>query len=123
MKREPAVLLAEDEALIAMDLSVRLKNAGCGRVRIVATGEEALAWAGRERFDVIIMDNHLAGSMDGVETAARLRAEGAVPFVFITGYPKEEICGERTPSLAPFICLEKPVDFNQLLAAIEALLS
>jgi len=74
MKREPAVLLAEDEALIAMDLSARLKNAGCGRVQVVATGEEALAWAGRERFDVIIMDNHLAGSMDGVETAARLRA-------------------------------------------------
>ncbi len=41
------------------------------------------------------------------------RAEGAVLFVFITGYPKEEHMASAF--LAPFICLEKkPADFNQL---------
>ncbi len=119
MKSDLAILLVEDEAIIAMDLRNRLLRAGCGRCRVVSTGEAAVAWAENEPYDLIVMDNHLAGPMDGIEAAARIRARKNIPVVFMTGYPKEEVFLEKTRTIRPAASLNKPVVFEDLVAAIE----
>ncbi|MCX6561145.1 MAG: response regulator, partial [Candidatus Aminicenantes bacterium] len=109
MKPGLNILLTEDEAIIAMDLEWRLKQAGAGRCRIVATGESALAWFEKEPPDVVVLDNHLAGVMDGIEAAARIRAEGSgVPIIFMSGYPQDEAFLARVRPLHPLACLDKP---------------
>lgn len=120
MKPGRGILLVEDEALIAMDLRLRLMTAGAGRVLIVATGEEAIDRAAAERFDVIIMDDHLAGEMSGLEAAERIRTAGPTPIVFISGYPKDDAFAARTDRLHPTAFLDKPIDFPRLLETIES---
>ena len=120
MKRGLSILLVEDEAIIAMDLKYRLLQEGCSRCRIVSTGEAAVAFAETESFDMIVMDNHLAGVMDGIEAARRIRSSKDIPVIFVTGYPKDEIYLEKTRPIRPVACLDKPVDFDDLLAMIDA---
>lgn len=121
MKPGGSILLVEDEALIAMDLRLRLMKNGAGRVLIVASGEEAIDRAAAERFDVVIMDDHLAGEMSGVEAAERIRAAGPMPIVFISGYPKDDAFMARTVRLHPTAFLDKPIDFRKLLETIDSL--
>ena len=121
MKAGLSILLAEDEALIAMDLEWRLKQAGCGRCRVVATGEDAVAWFEKERADVVVLDNHLAGVLDGIEVAERIRAASGVPIIFMSGYPQDEAFQARVRPLRPIACLDKPIVFEELLAALDAL--
>jgi CheY-like chemotaxis protein len=116
-----SILLVEDEALIAMDLRLRFMKEGAGRVRIVATGEESVLCAAAERFDVVVMDDHLAGDMRGIEAAERIRAAGDVPIIFISGYPKDDGFFARTAALRPAACLDKPIDFRRLMTAIHSL--
>jgi DNA-binding response OmpR family regulator len=121
MKPGLAILLVEDEAIIAMDLRNRLVRAGCGRCRVVSTGEAAVSWAGTETYDMIVMDNHLAGTMNGIEAATRIWAKKDIPVIFMTGYPNDEILREKTRLLRTAACLDKPVVFEDLVAVIEAL--
>jgi len=123
MKPGLAILLVEDEAIIAMDLRFRLISAGCGRCRVVSTGEAAVASAETEPFDMIVMDNHLAGAMDGIEAAARIRDFKDIPVIFMTGYPQDEVYLAKTRPLRPAACLDKPVIFEDLIAAIDSVAS
>jgi DNA-binding response OmpR family regulator len=116
-----SILLAEDEAIIAMDLEWRLKQAGCGRCRIVATGEAAVAWFKKEPADVVVLDNHLAGATDGIDAAEHIRVGSGVPIIFMSGYPQDETFLSRVRPLHPIACLDKPVVFEELLAAIDGL--
>ena len=121
MKRGWNILVVEDEALIAMDLRLRLLQEGAGRVRVVATGEESIACAAGERFDLVVMDDHLAGELDGVEAAERIRSSSQTPIIFISGYPKDEAFLARTARLCPAAFLDKPIDYRRLMAVIDAL--
>lgn len=123
MKPGLACLLVEDEALIAMDLSWQFTKAGFDRCRVAATGETALACLENDRFDVVVLDNHLAGGMDGIETAARIRAISDIPIVFMTGYPQDEALLKKIRPFTPAPCVDKPVVFSELLAAIDLLVS
>jgi CheY-like chemotaxis protein len=73
------VLIVEDQSIIAQDLQARLLNLGYHVAGIAALGEEAIRLAGQARPDLALMDVRLKGELDGIETAARIRAECHIP--------------------------------------------
>jgi len=120
MMGEPSILLVEDEAIIALDLRRKLQSAGYRVIGTAATGEDAAALAERGHPDVVLMDNHLAGPIDGIEAALRIRAHSDVPIIFMTGYLQDDAFRERVRPVRPIACLDKPIVLEELLKAIAA---
>jgi PAS domain S-box-containing protein len=112
------ILVVEDEAIIARDLVHQLKELGYEPVAYTAYGEEALRLAEQLQPDLALMDMQLAGSMDGVSTAKKLRERFSIPVVFLTAY-----AGEKSINLAkqaePFGYVLKPFEPRELQTAIE----
>ncbi len=122
MKQGCSVLVVEDEALIAMDIQAQLMQAGAARCRIAATGERSMVLAREEAFDLIVMDNHLAGAMEGLDAALAIRAHSGVPIIIMSGYPRDEAFLKRVRPLGPVTCLDKPIEAEALLQAVDAVL-
>jgi CheY-like chemotaxis protein len=81
------VLVAEDEAVIALDLGETLRSLGCVVCTATASGAEVLGLVRWERPDVVLLDLGLVDGFAG-PLATTLRDEG-VPFVLTTGYSSE----------------------------------
>ncbi len=107
------VLVAEDEAVIALDLGETLRSLGCVVCTAVSSGAEVLDLVRREHPDVVLLDLGLADGFAG-PLAAALRAEG-VPFVLTTGYPPE-LFDEPVLCAAPV--LKKPYERAELTRAL-----
>ncbi|MEO6785327.1 MAG: response regulator [Chthoniobacteraceae bacterium] len=117
----PKILIVEDEAVIAMEIEMRLAKMGCEIVGNAATGDKALAIAEGSRPDLVLMDINLVGSLDGVETAARLRARFDIPVVFLTAY-SDDATIRRAAVSGPLGYLTKPFSDRDVRAAIEVAL-
>ena len=65
-KPEVKILVVEDEKIVAIELLDRLRVMGYGVTATVASGEEAISEAERERPDLVLMDIQLKGKMDGI---------------------------------------------------------
>lgn len=74
------ILIVKDEALIALDLECRLRRAGHRVVGIADNRDDALALAGSEAPDLVLMDICIRGPADGIDAA---RAAGASPCGYI----------------------------------------
>ena len=100
------VLVVEDEPIVALDLTRRLTRRGYAVTR-VTTGDAAVEAADALRPDVILMDVHLPGAMDGLQAAASIWARQAVPIVYLTGSADPALLdGVQTPP--PVLTLAKP---------------
>ena len=114
-----AILLVDDnpQILWAMD---RLMRPTGHDITPVATAEEALAAAGKQRFDLLVSDIGLP-DMSGWELMRELRQIRPIHGIAVSGFVDDE---DRAKSLeAGFAMhLAKPIDINQLLAAIDSLI-
>jgi DNA-binding response OmpR family regulator len=110
------VFLAEDEALIALDIASFLEVAGCQVVGPFAEVADALRAAETSRMDVAILDVNLRGAP--VWPVAELLRSRGVPFVFLTGYAS---LNEFPAEFADVPRLNKPFVGDELLAAVSAL--
>ena len=63
------VMIVEDERLVAQDLAGGLEDIGYAVIANVGSGEEAIICARDLRPDIVLMDVHLAGALDGVQAA------------------------------------------------------
>ena len=112
------ILLVEDEGLIALHLMEVLTSAGYTVTDLISTGEELLAMLEESaRPDVIIMDIGLAGEIDGIETARRLRDRHQIRVIFLTAYSDQNRL-EEAAEVNPFEFLIKPVLREDLLRAV-----
>ncbi len=112
------VFIVEDEALIAMELSDRLTSLGYHVAGTASRGEEALEAIIKSRPDAVLMDIHLAGALDGIQTAARLRERANLPVIFLTAYSDAELLGQAG-KVEPFGYLVKPFEERELHATIQ----
>jgi len=114
-----SVLIVEDDAISALYLrkllSLRYRVAGIAR-----NGEEAIALADKERPDVVIMDVHLDGAMDGVEAARRIRESRAPRIVFCSAYSREDI-GDPVGKGIGDALIAKPIHAQALLDLLGSL--
>ena len=115
---KPRVLIVEDDAMIAWDMSLSLEAAGFQVCGIVSNGAAALEQATHTGPDVVLMDVNLKEGMDGIETARALRErQSTTPIIFVTGFGDPETSA-RIRSVNPNGYLLKPVMPEELEAAI-----
>ena len=113
-----AVLVVEDEAVIAMEIESRLKVMGYRVVGCAASSQEALAIVARDRPDVILMDINIQGGRDGVEVANEMRRDHGIPSIFLTAYGDDATI-RRAAESNPLSFLTKPFSDREVRAAIE----
>lgn len=114
----PRVLVVEDEVIVAMEIQDRLEHLGYAVSDTLTTGEAALAHVSEAVPDLILMDIRLDGALDGIETAAAIRAAHDIPVIFLTAYSDDRTL-ERAKAAAPFGYIVKPFEERELYAAVE----
>lgn len=112
------VFIVEDKALIAENLKSSLEDAGYVVAGNVSSGEQALSAIERTLPDIVLMDIQLAGKIDGIETARRIRKVADIPVIYITDFSDRETL-ERAKETQPANYLRKPFKSHQVLIAIE----
>jgi len=113
-----SILIVEDEAVSALDLSKILKNLGYLVAGIVSTGEMAIAAVDTKQPDLILMDIHLAGRMSGIEAAVKILRNHAIPIVYLTAHSEPDIVREATIT-RPYGYIIKPFTERELQTVIE----
>ncbi len=117
MERQKAVLIAEDETIIRLDLKGQLEAAGyrvCGEAR---DGDEAVELARSTEPDIVLLDVKMP-VLDGIEAARRIMQERSVPILLLTAYTEETLV-RRAANAGVFAYLVKPFHANELIPAIE----
>jgi two-component system cell cycle sensor histidine kinase/response regulator CckA len=115
------VLVVEDEAIVAMDISARLRVLGYEVVGPASTGAAAVELAEHARPDLVLMDIMLRGGMDGVEAALRIREGCGAPVVYLTAYADDSTL-RRAKEAEPLGYLLKPFEERELRTTIETAL-
>ncbi|MGE0423576.1 MAG: response regulator [Reyranellaceae bacterium] len=114
-----AILIVEDEPLIAWALSNMAEDLGFDVIGPVATELEAIDEARRRRPDAILMDFRSSGGGNGLSAARRIReAEMAIPIVFCTAYAGETGLREEMLAVPGSALITKPVQRSQLQRAL-----
>jgi len=80
------LLIVEDEAITALHLEALLQDLGHQVCAVEATGEGAIRAAERHQPDLVLMDVRLAGQLDGISAAARIRNQYGIPSLLVTAY-------------------------------------
>lgn len=120
--RKPAILIVEDETIIAMDIAMQLRDLGYDPRGPAVTGAEAIEMAGRLRPQLVLMDIHLAGPMDGITAAQEIHAQMDIPCVFLSAFTGEE-SQARAKLTKPLGYLSKPFTEDALRTVIAAALT
>lgn len=115
------VLVVEDEALIALDLSGMLESAGFEVVAMVDSGTAAVEAVEALDPELILMDIRITGPIDGIEAMHRIVARHDVPVVFITAFADTATIA-RAAELGPYGYLLKPIDATALRATVSTAL-
>ncbi|MCV2369990.1 two-component system response regulator [Roseateles oligotrophus] len=112
------ILLVEDEAVIALELAMRLKSYGYVIVDTVVTGEQALLAAAALAPDLVLMDIMIQGPIDGIETARQLQLIRRMPVLFLSAN-SDTATVERARGVGGFGYLVKPFRGEELRSSIE----
>jgi PAS domain S-box-containing protein len=112
------ILIVEDERLVAQDLQQSLQTIGYDVPATVASAEDAIASTSARCPDLVLMDIHIQGERDGIETAHLLRERFDVPVVYLTAHADKETV-ERAQKTEPFGYLLKPVSPQSLSSTVE----
>ena len=115
------VLIAEDEALIRLDLAEMLAEAGYDVIAQAGNGEEAVELAREHAPDLVIMDVKMP-RLDGIAAASIVAAERIAPVVMLTAFSQRELV-ERARDAGAMAYLVKPFTITDLVPAIEMAVS
>jgi signal transduction histidine kinase len=115
------IMLVEDERIVALHLQQQLATFGYDVVANVANGAQALQKIEEDHPDLVLMDIHIEGEIDGIDTAARIPPRYHIPVVYLTAY-SEEATLERARATKPYGYLLKPFSERELHATIQMVL-
>jgi len=115
------VVIAEDEAIIRLDLKEILESEGYEVVGEAARGDDALELIARTHPDLAILDIKMPG-LDGIEVARRVVGEHKVPVLILTAFSQRNLIEEaRDAGVAAY--LVKPFQSAEIVPAIEVALA
>jgi DNA-binding LytR/AlgR family response regulator len=112
------ILVVEDEVIIAEDLATSLEASGYVITACVDNGKDALRSAAENPPDLVFMDINIAGDMDGIQTAAKLKEIGNSMVIFVTNLFDNKTI-ERANVVKPANYLVKPFTEAQINASIQ----
>lgn len=116
-KKNPTVLVAEDEALIRLDLVELLTEEGYDVVGEAGDGEEAVKLARELVPDLVIMDVKMP-KMDGITAAEIIAEERIAPIVMLTAFSQRDLV-ERARDAGAMAYVVKPFGASDVVPAIE----
>ncbi|MGQ0567355.1 MAG: response regulator [Gemmobacter sp.] len=110
------VMVIEDEAIIAMDISDIVTQAGHSITGIARTRTEAVAMATANPPDLILADIQLADNSSGIDAVNDILAQfPQIPVIFITAFPERLLTGTRPE---PAFLITKPFSEDQVQSAV-----
>ena len=112
----PRVLVAEDDAIIRMDLKEMLEEESY-EVLEAGDGKQAVALARSEDPEIVILDIKMP-EMDGLTAAQKITDERLAPVVILTAYSQRDLV-ERAAQTGAMAYLVKPFQKQDLLPAME----
>ncbi|HET6667251.1 MAG TPA: response regulator [Intrasporangium sp.] len=122
--RSPAarrVVIAEDEALIRMDLAEMLAEEGYDVIGQAGDGEQAVSLAEDLDPDLVILDVKMP-RLDGISAAERIAEKRIAPVVILTAFSQRDLV-ERARDAGAMAYLVKPFSRHDLVPAIEMAVS
>ncbi|MEO6145240.1 MAG: response regulator [Dermatophilaceae bacterium] len=111
------MLVAEDEALIRLDLVEMLTETGYEVVAQASNGAQAVALTRELKPDLVLMDVRMP-VLDGISAAEQIGAEGLAPVVMLTAFSQKELV-ERARDAGVMAYIVKPFTSSDLAPAIE----
>jgi len=121
MKPSLRVVVAEDEALIRLDLVEMLSEAGYEVVGQAGDGEAAISITEKEKPDLVVMDVKMP-KLDGISAAERIANQRIAPVVILTAFSQRDLV-ERARDAGAMAYLTKPFTIEDLMPAIELAVS
>ncbi|HJR88750.1 MAG TPA: response regulator [Aeromicrobium sp.] len=115
------VVIAEDEALIRLDLAEMLAEEGYDVVGQAGDGERAIELAEELRPDLVMLDVKMP-KLDGISAAERIAEQRIAPVVILTAFSQRDLV-ERARDAGAMAYLVKPFNKVDLMPAIEMALS
>lgn len=112
------ILIVEDEPIIAADLRVIVEKLGHEVLEVFDSVEEAIPFLFNQSPDLVLLDVHLSGKLDGIHLAELLHSKYKIPFIFITSFV-DQVTIERAKNTQPSAYIAKPFQENNLKANIE----
>lgn len=117
----PRVLVAEDEAIIRLDLVETLREIGYDVVAAVGDGAKAVELAGALRPDLVILDVSMP-VLDGLSAAEQIRSADIAPVLMLTAFSQRDLV-QRATEAGAMGYLVKPFSSEDLAPAIEVALA
>ena len=114
------VVIAEDEAIIRLDLKEILEEEGYDVVGETGRGDEAVTLVRDQKPDLAILDIRMPG-MDGLSAAREITADRAAAVLILTAYSQRNLIEEARDAGA-LAYLVKPFQRSELIPAIEVAL-
>jgi len=111
------VVLAEDEAIVRLDLKETLEEEGYEVVGDTGRGDHAVDLVGQLDPDVVILDIRMPG-LDGIEAASRIAASHDAAVVILTAYSQRDLI-DRAIEAGALAYLVKPFQRSELVPAVE----
>ena len=115
------ILIVEDEPIVALDLQGELEQFGCEVVALAQSADEALIAAEEFQPDLTLMDLHIVGTLDGIQTARLLREMYQIPSMFLTAFSDDETIARAVKEM-PYGYLTKPFQTRELKASLQVAL-
>ena len=115
------VVVAEDEAIIRLDLVETLREQGFDVVADTGRGDEAVRLVAEHRPDVAILDVKMPG-LDGIEAARRIAPQRGTAVVILTAFSQRELV-EQAREAGAMTYLVKPYRREALVPAVELALA
>jgi DNA-binding LytR/AlgR family response regulator len=104
--------------IIGAKISMQLTQLGYEVTGILPRGEEALVHIGKDKPDIVLLDIHLKGKLDGIETALQIQKLADIPVIYLTANA-DETTFNRAKQSKPFAFIAKPFKQLDLQRAIE----
>lgn len=111
------ILIVEDESVVAIDIQDSLMHLGYDVPFIVDTGLDAIKTAQEFSPDLVLMDIHLKGDMDGIEASEHIYRKLGIPIIYLTANA-DEATYARAKLTGPFGYLLKPFREEELHTTI-----
>lgn len=112
-----SVLIVEDESIIAMEIEVELQSRGFNVIGTVLSSEDAIDVAATRRPDVILMDIHIQGSKDGIQSSMEILNTYRPIIIFVSAYGDD--IKHKIGAVRQHLFLLKPFSCSELITMID----
>ena len=124
-RRNPKILIVEDENIIALDIRAMLEDLGYRVSAVVSSGEDSIKKASKMKPDLVLMDVKLKGNLDGVSAGQEIFKQFQIPIVYLTAYSDQatvkKIIDDKSGN-SPSV-INKPFDERELQTVIDTTLA